>query len=118
MGSQDRRRYPRARVDVAARLVVDAPPSSQRVQIVDLSEGGALISGAATVERGDRVSVRIEGDGREGSAAWGSVVRADGASRHGIEFIDVDTDIREFIRGLFSVARELHTQLSDEPTEE
>jgi c-di-GMP-binding flagellar brake protein YcgR len=108
--SDDRRRFRRVDVQLPATVFVRNRQRELAADVVNLSEGGAFIEAEGTLERDFQVELRIDDGDREHRASGRVVRKTDQPKGGGIEFIDVDTDIRDFVRQLLSLADDVHTE--------
>ena len=111
-----KRRYPRVKTRLEVALVVgDRGGDSDREcggQLVNLSEGGALVESPDLAEG----SVEIRFDIPQEEQCWGRgrVVRRDGPDRVGVEFADTSESLRSVVRQLLRAADAIHRSNPDD----
>lgn len=102
----ERRRRPRASCSIAASLVTGEPPSSRRAEVVDVSETGMFLRTSKDVQEGDEIRVVFDAGRCHELAGVGHVARLQAPDGVGVEFDEVDEDLRGFVRRLLDACRD------------
>ncbi len=102
----ERRRRPRASCAIAASVVTGMPPAVRRAELVDVSEIGVFLRTTRDVQRGDEIRVVFDAGRAHEPAGTGHVARVQAPDGVGIEFDEVNEDLRGFVRRLLDACRE------------
>ena len=116
---EERRQDPRATVATSA-VVLARHNDGVGLTISSLSVGGARLVGPLSLDRGERIQILFEIDGRPVEVS-GEVVRVEKqdmmTDRISVRFVDVPDDVRELIQMLVRRALEQEERLRESESE-
>jgi hypothetical protein len=107
----ERRRHPRASLEVPARLVIDAVGYAVPAQLRDLSHSGCFFATAAPIRVGWTVSLSFLVKPREACEATGQVVREQNAQGFGVAFQKVNQPLLALVDRLLATPAEQQGEL-------
>jgi hypothetical protein len=81
--------------------------------VFNLSEGGAFLRTAQPVEQGASIRVAFADGAPQPAELRGRVARVEDSHGVGVEFSDIDTDLRNFVRRLMGACRDIQDKVGE-----